>query len=106
MSDPIECPGAGKCHGCLKWCNECGDIVTHVCDARLRGERCDQHPVPPPSNVIRSARKAAEAMIDKGREMERDGQVALREAVAAEGARRVYDRQMAGEERKAFAVTP
>jgi hypothetical protein len=34
-----ECPGAGKCHGCMCWCDRCGD-VTAVCD----GEgHCDQH---------------------------------------------------------------
>lgn len=41
-----ECPGTGKCHGCLQWCLQCGN-VGHVCDARLDGKRCDAHPVPP-----------------------------------------------------------
>jgi len=26
-----ECPGEGQCHGCLSWCDLCGD-VDHVCD--------------------------------------------------------------------------
>ena len=34
-----ECPGKGKCHGCLKWCDECGD-VDHTCDF----PDCDAHP--------------------------------------------------------------
>ncbi len=36
MSD--ECPGAGRCHGCLGWCDNCGDVA-RVCDAR----ECDSH---------------------------------------------------------------
>ncbi len=34
-----ECPGKGKCHGCLQWCNECGD-VDFTCDF----PDCDAHP--------------------------------------------------------------
>lgn len=26
-----DCPGPGKCHGCLSWCDNCGD-VDMVCD--------------------------------------------------------------------------
>lgn len=37
-----ECAGEGMCHGCLKWCNWCGD-VGHTCEMK-RGE-CDCHPV-------------------------------------------------------------
>jgi len=34
-----DCPGAGKCHGCLVWCDACG-VVEYVCDSRP----CDSHP--------------------------------------------------------------
>lgn len=37
MSDE-ECPGAGKCHGCMSWCDRCGDVDT-TCDCEV----CDQH---------------------------------------------------------------
>ena len=33
-----ECPGKGKCHGCVKWCDKCGD-VDHTCDF----PDCDTH---------------------------------------------------------------
>ena len=33
-----DCPGEGKCHGCMDWCDQCGD-VDEVCDA----DRCDAH---------------------------------------------------------------
>lgn len=33
MSDPFECPGKGKCHGCLCWCDICGDVDVGVCDS-------------------------------------------------------------------------
>ena len=36
------CEGQGKCHGSLKWCDECGD-VGDMCDADAGG--CDCHPV-------------------------------------------------------------
>lgn len=29
--DPDECPGTGRCHGSLSWCNICGN-VDRVCD--------------------------------------------------------------------------
>lgn len=38
-----ECPGVGRCHGCVGWCPECG-TVANVCDAptcmRHRCARC------------------------------------------------------------------
>lgn len=37
MSD-YECPGAGRCHGCMSWCDACGD-VDGVCSAAV----CWQH---------------------------------------------------------------
>lgn len=33
-----DCPGAGQCHGCMSWCNRCGD-VDRVCE----GPRCTVH---------------------------------------------------------------
>jgi hypothetical protein len=33
-----ECPGQGACHGCVVWCDRCGD-VGDVCSA----SRCDVH---------------------------------------------------------------
>lgn len=38
LLDESDCPGAGRCHGCLAWCDRCGD-VSKVCDAT----RCDKH---------------------------------------------------------------
>ena len=35
--DP-NCTGEGRCHGCLCWCDNCGE-VSEVCDDRL----CDTH---------------------------------------------------------------
>jgi hypothetical protein len=36
--DSLDCPGEGRCHGCMSWCDRCGDVDT-VCDAAP----CDQH---------------------------------------------------------------
>lgn len=38
--DDVEepCGGPGTCHGCMAWCDRCGD-VSRACDAR----RCDVH---------------------------------------------------------------
>ena len=32
------CPGPGRCHGCVSWCDDCGD-VGDVCNAIA----CDRH---------------------------------------------------------------
>lgn len=62
-TDALElCPGAGKCHGCMSWCDACGN-VGDVCDVRLFGERCDAHPRPPPSHELRASRRALEERI-------------------------------------------
>lgn len=98
MSDTDECTGAGNCHGCLKWCSVCGD-VTHTCDMRLRGERCDEHPIPPKWPTLRAARKAAEREIDEAREKERSARARLEEVADAENARRAYDQQLEASER-------
>lgn len=102
--DEPECPGNGKCHGCLKWCSTCGDVA-HVCDARLEGRRCDEHPVPAPWVTIRAARHAAEQKIADGKRAICDGEAQLQGVIDAENARRAYDRQMAEDERKVFEVT-
>ena len=34
----FECSGDGKCHGCLKWCDSCGDV-----SATCHAEECDAH---------------------------------------------------------------
>lgn len=39
--DPNECPGLGRCHGCLSWCPACGN-VKDMCFVEWPG-RCDQH---------------------------------------------------------------
>ena len=51
MNDEFYCPGSGKCHGCVVWCNACGD-VEEVCDARLQGQRCDVHPLQPELDIL------------------------------------------------------
>jgi hypothetical protein len=67
-----ECPGVGLCHGCLRWCSYCGDVA-HICDARLRDERCTEHPVPPPAGLIRTALRASEVKIAKAKRDLADG---------------------------------
>lgn len=51
LDDLDECPGEGKCHGCLAWCDRCGDVKT-VCDcegcAKHRCQECDQ--IKPPEH--------------------------------------------------------
>jgi hypothetical protein len=97
----VECPGTGNCHGCLKFCTTCGDVA-HICDARLRGEVCAEHPVPPAANVLKLAREEAERMIRDGRRMEREGREALSQVEDSEQARRAYVKQLAALEAEAF----
>lgn len=40
MSDDEDCPGKGKCHGCVCWCNRCGDVDL-TCDS-VQGD-CSRH---------------------------------------------------------------
>lgn len=94
-----ECPGVDKCHGCLKWCSMCGDVA-HVCDMRLRGERCDEHPVPPTWQVLAIARREALRHIEEGDRMVREGGSMLSRVVDDEKARRELDKQEAEFERK------
>jgi hypothetical protein len=100
MSDDNECPGDGLCHGCLRWCSCCGD-VSHVCDARLRGERCEAHPVPPSWSVLRTARAGAEKKRLYALRLDREALNEFQEVVDGENARRAYDRQVAEQERLA-----
>ena len=102
MSDD-ECAGAGKCHGCLKWCADCGDVA-HVCDARLRGERCDEHPVPPRWDTLRGFRAVIESQIAESKRVLRQAEADLSEIQDHENARRAYDRQMIEEDRRLFEV--
>lgn len=37
--EDIECSGNGRCHGCLRWCVDCGD-VEFTCD----DPECEEHP--------------------------------------------------------------
>lgn len=97
MSD--ECPGADKCHGCLKWCSTCGD-VTYVCDMRLRGERCDEHPVPPMWHRLTEKRRKAERNLFAAQQSVREIEAELSDIADDEKARREFDKQEAQFERK------
>jgi hypothetical protein len=43
--DDCDCPGSGRCHGSLCWCDRCGDVTT-ICDApgccKHRCQSCDK----------------------------------------------------------------
>lgn len=99
MSDTLDdpCPGAGKCHGCLDWCADCG-VVRHVCDARIMGERCDAHPVPTEWPVLRAERRAAEARIAKAQAEEGEARRELERIEEREAKRRGYDKEQAKED--------
>jgi hypothetical protein len=103
VSEP-ECPGEGKCHGCLKWCNECGD-VDHVCDARLAFEPCDEHPVPPEWGELRDRRRAAEKKLYDAKQLEREALGELEAIVDDERARRHYGEQRYAEEQRMFGIS-
>ncbi len=38
MNGDLDCPGEGKCHGCMSWCDKCGDVDC-ICDF----PDCDVH---------------------------------------------------------------
>jgi len=101
-ADEEECPGKGLCHGCLKWCSTCGDVA-HVCDTRLRGERCDEHPVPPPWPSLRRARAAVEQQAYEARRALQQAERDLQDLVDQENARRAYNAQLREEDRRLFA---
>lgn len=98
-ADSDECAGAGKCHGALKWCRECGDVA-HTCDARLKGLPCDEHPVPPHWNELRASRATAEAELRRAKAAVRAAADLLTEIQDLEYARRVFDRQRTHQERE------
>jgi hypothetical protein len=68
--------------------------VAHICDARLREDRCDEHPIPLTQRECLIARHRAEKMIADGREMAREGERLLVAAQDLGKARREYDRQV------------
>lgn len=39
--DP-DCPGPGQCHGCVAWCNECGDVATTCPNPTCEAHHCDR----------------------------------------------------------------
>lgn len=92
MSDD-DCPGANLCHGCMKWCDNCGDVA-HICDARLRGEPCDQHPIPHPRDVLEARRRFWEHELFEGKEKVRTATNGLELLHDDEVARRHYVKQL------------
>lgn len=94
-----KCPGAGKCHGHMTWCADCG-AVDSTCDSRLRGEQCDAHPVPPDMAAIRVIVAVAERKIEQAETDLRAGLHDLQKAHYLMQQRRRYDRQLAAEEER------
>ena len=88
-----ECPGTGKCHGCLVWCETCGD-VGDVCDGRLAGVRCDEHEVPPTREDLARRGKAAADRVYAARQELREASEEADEVKELIRQRRVYDRQL------------
>lgn len=35
-----DCPGEGKCHGCLKWCDHCGNVASTCNYATCLAHNC------------------------------------------------------------------
>lgn len=103
MSDESDCPGVGKCHGCLKWCSTC-EVVKHVCDIRLRGDKCVEHPVPPTWQALREMRRKAERSRAKGQKEVREADAWLDRIADEEKARRAFDLQVAADERKVMGT--
>jgi hypothetical protein len=97
-----ECTGAGRCHGCLRWCRLCGDVA-HVCDARLRGASCDAHPVPPPADVIRAQIADAARRRDEARQAVQQAGVEWVQLTELLLAREAYDRQVREQEERELA---
>ncbi len=104
-ADGDPCPGAGKCHGCLKWCDVCGDVA-HICDDRLDGRRCDEHPVPPEWGTICNDKAAVERKRAEGRRLLREVDAEMDLVNDAANARRAYDKQRVEQERLDFAPAP
>lgn len=93
------CPGEGKCHGCMRWCSTCG-TVAQVCDARLDGKHCNDHPVPPPWQDLKKTRAAAERKVSQAKAMLHEGASELEAVEEQERVRRIYDRQLVEHERQ------
>jgi hypothetical protein len=100
-----ECPGPGKCHGPRVWCDNCGN-VGHICDTRLRDERCDAHPVPPTPGEIAARRKAAEAKLAEGRRIIAEGEAELMQVREDARARQAYGEQLDALKRELFCLHP
>ncbi len=98
-----ECTGAGKCHGCLKWCDNCGD-VTHVCDMRIEGKRCDEHPMPPGWPELERMRRVAERRLYEAKCAAREASEEIERIADLENARRAYTKQVAEDERRTFLM--
>lgn len=95
------CAGKGKCHGCLKWCDNCGD-VGHICDARVEGRRCDCHPMPPEWSKLTRRRRDAEHRLFLAKQQVRDIGSELDEISELEAARNAHTEQVAEDERRLF----
>lgn len=57
--DPSTCAGQGKCHGCLCWCDWCGDVKDvcdvewpHWCDTHKRYPEMPEHLKPNPNQLF------------------------------------------------------
>ena len=103
MIDDYVCPGKGKCHGCVKWCDSCGD-VGHVCDVRLDGERCNAHPIPPTQAELSQRRKAAENRLLDAQRADREARTELVEIHELQQSRNAYVEQMVEQERRLFGI--
>jgi hypothetical protein len=78
--------------------------VKHVCDIRLRGDRCDEHPVPPTWQALREMRRKAERSRATGLKEVREAEAWLDTIVDDEKARRAFDLQVAADERKVMGT--
>lgn len=103
MIDDDACPGTGKCHGCMQWCDDCGD-VKHVCDARLNFSPCDAHPIPPEWQELRKRRRDAEHKLLEAQRLEREARAELSIIKDDEAARAAYGKQLEAEENKLFNI--
>lgn len=63
-----RCPGKGLCHGCLKWCEWCGDVDQ---DCECRG-KCEQHM---PCEYPGCARVGYEGLCDRHLDYDPEGAV-------------------------------
>jgi N6-adenosine-specific RNA methylase IME4 len=75
-----------------------------MCDTRLRGDRCDQHRVPPSWHELQNARKAAETELRRAENAARAARDLIVHIGEQETARRVYERQLQAQEQEVFKV--